>query len=206
MSTLQRQAHQVKVTTTIAMQLVKGLQSQDSLPRIYLAEMIVVRLFALLQAVIEDSACRLICGAKYCDGSLPQLLRHRPTNGFERARKAMRFFNRSNPDGLHLRWISASTIKENLQHLLPANEHFISTIDGHGQFISDLRKVRNHIAHGNVKTRKSFDEVVRNNYGANVNTMTPGRMLLSSRFEPNLIEQYCRSTKVILLAVVKDQT
>jgi len=114
----------------------------------------------------------------------------------------MRNFNRPSPHN-KLRWNKASEIKKNLKFLFPQNEHFVTVIDVHGQFISDLRKVRNHIAHGNVGTRRKFSEVVKNYYGASVNGMTPGRMLLSNRFSPLLVEEFCRKTQIILLAAIK---
>ena len=203
MPTLLPQADQIRYTIETALTLVTRLQSIDGLPRIYIAEMIAVRLFSLFEAIVEDSACRLICGAKYCDGSSPMLHRSRPTKGFERARDAMRTFNRPNPNKFQLRWGKAADIKENLEYLFPVREHFIDTIVGHGGFISDLRKVRNHVAHGNAGTRRRFDEVVYNYYGANVNAITPGKMLLSSRFSPLLLERFCKQTRIILLAVIK---
>ncbi len=205
MSTLLPQADQIHRTTATALTLVSGLQSVDDLPRLYVAEMIAVRLYSLFEAIIEDSACRLICGAKYCDGSSPLLQRPNPTRSFERARDAMRTFGRpaSEKEKLRLRWGGAGEIKKNLEYLFPTNEHFIDTVIRHGQFISNLRKVRNHIAHGNTGTRRRFDEVVRKYYGANVNAITPGKMLLSSRFSPLLLERFCRTTRIILLAVIK---
>ena len=205
MSTLLPQADQIRRTTKTALTLVSRLQSVDSLPRLYVAEMIAVRLYSLFEAIIEDSACRLICGAKYCDGSSPLLQRPRPTRGFERARDAMRTFGRQDPEKFRPRWGGAREIRKNLEHLFPTREHFIETIVGHGQFISDLRKVRNHIAHGNAGTRRGFDEVVRNRYGANVNAITPGKMLLSSHFSPLLLKEFCQGTRIILLAAIKGQ-
>lgn len=211
MSTLRPQADQIRQTTATALTLATDIRSVDSLPRVYVAEMIAVRLYSLFEAIIEDSACRLICGAKYCDGSSPRLQRPHPTRGFERARDAMRTFERPKPEKekFQLRWGRAREIRKNLEYLFPPREHFIDTVVGHGQFISDLRKMRNHIAHGSVGTRRKFDEVVRNYYGANVNAITPGKMLLSSRFSPQrriLLETFCQRTRIILLAAIKGQS
>lgn len=201
MSTLNLQAHYILQATTKAMAVIQNLTSLDGTPRTYVAEMILVRLFAHFEAVVEDSACRLVCGAKYCDGSAPSLQRTCPTRGFERARRAMATFGRT--ERRVLRWGKASEIKKNLDHLFPDNEHFVDTLVGHGQFISDLRKVRNHVAHCTPATRLKFDEVVKNYYGASINGMTPGRMLLSSRFSPLLVEVFCRKTQIILLSAIK---
>ncbi len=114
----------------------------------------------------------------------------------------MKKFGRSKPLK-NLRWSKSSEIKKNLEFLFPQNEHFVDIVNGHGRFISDLRKVRNHIAHNSVGTRRRFNEVVSNYYGAPVNGMTPGRMLLSGRFSPILVEEFCRKTQIILLAAIK---
>lgn len=202
MPSLHQQAALVRNTSTAALTLTTRLLSLESIPRRYVAEMIVIRIFALFEALVEDSACRLICGAKYCDGSAPSLERSRPTQGFERARSAMRLFGRCDPHNL-LRWNKASEIKRNLECLFPANEHFIEIIIRHGRFISDLRKVRNHIAHCNAGTRRKFEQVKVNYYGASVKSITPGRFLLSSRFSPIVLEQFCRTTKILLLEAIK---
>lgn len=183
------------------MSLVAQLPQLECVPRLYVAEMIIVRVFAMFEAVVQGASCGLVCGAVYCDGSKSLLQRSRPTRGTVRALDAMRHFGRSTPR--KLRWGKASEIKKNLEFLFPANEHLVNVLAGHGQFISDLRKVRNHIAHKNIETRGQFDEVVSNVYGASVNGMTPGKMLLSSRFKPMVIERYCRQAQIVLLAAIR---
>jgi hypothetical protein len=202
MSTLSPQAAQIRATSNQVLTLVSRLSSVDCLPRQYVAEMIIVRVFALFEAIVEDSACRMVCGAQYCDGTNANLRRRRPARGHLSALKEMQMFGRTEPHK-SLRWNRSRDIKKNLECLFPVNEHFINTLVGHGQFISDLRKVRNHIAHGNYDSKCKFTEVVRNYYGANVYAMTPGRMLLSARFRPVLVEQFCRKTQTILIAAIK---
>jgi hypothetical protein len=102
-----------------------------------------------------------------------------------------------------LRWNRAGEIAANLEMLLNRNEHFIDTIIGHGIFVSDLRKVRNHIAHGTRSTYADFQDVVSNYYGARVPGLTPGKMLLSARFSPMLVERFCRQTHAVLKAALK---
>jgi hypothetical protein len=144
----------------------------------------------------------LICGAAYCDGTLPTLLRAGPTSGFQKAREEMKKFGR-NPPRNELRWSTASEIAGNLEKLVSRTEHFTATLLNHGIFISDLRKVRNHVAHGTAGTYKGFQEVVSNIYGAKVPGMTPGRMLLSPRFKPPIVERLCRQTNIVLRTALK---
>lgn len=202
MPSLIQQAELIRSTIDRALVLIAVLPSLEGISRLYVAEMIIIRVFSLFEAVVEDSACKLVCGASYCDGMLPALQRERPTRGYERARIAMCTFGRTDARN-RLRWSKAGEIGRNLEYLFPQNEHFVDTLRGHGRFISDLRKVRNHIAHGNRGTRIKFNGVVRNYYGADINSMTPGRMLLSSRFTPILVEEFCRTTQVILLTAIR---
>lgn len=203
MRTLAKQASWVQRDTTAALGLVAQLSAVGAhLPRQYIAELIVVRLFSLFEAIVEDCACRMICGVKYCDGSDGNLRRPRPTRGFDQARMAMQQYNRAHPRHV-LRWNGAGEIAANLETLYGRNEHFVATLLGHGGFISELRKTRNHIAHGNEGTHQPFQEVVFRYYGAVVPAMTPGRMLLSSRFKPFLVEQFCIRTGAILRAAIR---
>lgn len=181
--------------------LIQSLKELEATQRHYIAELIALRLFSLVETTIESSACKIVCGATYSDGSSPTLYRSRPTAGLERAREAMRKYDRI--DDRRLRWSKVSEIRQNLEKLCPSAEHFVTTLSGHGDYISDLRKVRNHIAHGNSGTRSKFQHVVRKRYGASIPSLTPGKLLISSRFSPLIVEEYCRKARVILKASLK---
>ena len=184
-----------------ALSLLETLPNLQGVARHYIAEMIIIRIFALFESVVEESACRLVCGAAYSDGTTPQLLCPRPTHGFLRALNAMRNYNRTKPRTL--RWNKPAEIRANLDRLLSPSEHFITTLRAHGHLLSDLRKVRNHIAHANRRTGTKFQQVVLNYYGAKVPSLTPGRMLLSPRFTPSLAAQWCRKTRIILRTALR---
>ena len=200
MPNLQSQLNRINRETDKAISLVdnmSNIQNTNQLFSHYIAELILLRSFSLLESVIQEIACRLVCGASYRDGSNPNLLRPRPTHGASRALDAMKSFDRPTPLR-QLRWTQASSIAENLEKLFPQSEHFTLTILNHGGTISDMRKVRNRIAHQNQSSYHKFQEVVRRRYGANVPSMTPGRMLISSRFSPLLLREWILSTRTIL--------
>lgn len=190
----------VEKQTAAALSLVGQLTTVDGVPRQYIAELIAVRTFSLFETVVEESACQFICGASYCDGTRPTLRRERPTKGFRNALVAMRIFGRTEPR--LLRWNKPGEIASNMEHLFPSTEHFVASLKGHASFVADLRKIRNHIAHGNPGTRRGFQEVVYNRYGARVG-VTPGQLLLSSRFSPTLIETLCRQNSIILKTAIR---
>jgi hypothetical protein len=66
-----------------------------------------------------------------------------------------------------------------------------------------MRRVRNRIAHNNADSRRKYRIVVRQYYGAFVNTVTPGVLLGSNRHSPLLIEQYIRKSKIVVKEIVK---
>lgn len=184
-----------------SLSLIKSLVELEATQRHFIAELVALRLFSLVESTIESLACKIVCGASYSDGSSPVLLRGTPTGGIERARDAMKKYDRT--EERRLRWSKVNEVKKNLDKLCLPSEYFVVTIAGHGDFISELRKVRNHIAHGNRGTRIKFQHVVRKRYGANTPSITPGKLLISSRFSPLVIEEYCRKARIILKSSVK---
>ena len=185
-----------------SLSLLATLPNLKGVSRHYIAELIMIRIFALFESVAEESACRLVCGTAYSDGATPRLLRPKPTRSNLRALDAMRCYNRNKPR-THLRWNQPAEIRANLDTLLPPSEHFITTFQAHGQLISNLRKARNHIAHANRSTGAKFQQVVLDHYGAKVPSLTPGRMLLSPRFTPSLAERWCKGTRIILRTALR---
>ena len=202
LASLRPQLQRTLDETGTALTVIARLAQPLDVPKQYIAELLLLRTFALFESVVEESACRLVCGAVYCDGSSPRLLRHRPAKGIDRARHIMQRYNRNEPRD-RLRWTTAAEIAANLDKLFPRGEHFTATILNHGQLIADLRKVRNHIAHRTPSTRKRFQEVVLQKYGATIPSITPGRMLISKRFSPPLVEQWSRQVQIVTKTAIR---
>ena len=97
MPALLSQAKRVREQVQVARQLIDRITVIDDIPRQYVAELIIVRIFALFESIVEDSACLMVCGAPYCDDQRPNLLRPTPTRGRVRALSAMRDYGRSDP-------------------------------------------------------------------------------------------------------------
>ena len=202
MPNLRLQVARVNQETSTVLELIDKLSGPFTISRHYIAEILLLKIFILLESCVEESACLLVCGGPYCDGSLPSLLRGRATRGRARAKHEMQNFNRATPRQ-YLRWTSASQVSENLRLLFPPNEHFVSTLRIHGRLISDMRKVRNHIAHRSLETREKFQHVVLQEYGAKIPTLTPGRLLISSRFSPSLLEKWCSELQLMIRTALK---
>ena len=161
----------------------------------FVAELILLRLFDLFQNLVSSVATKLACGAEYLDGTSPKLLeRARSLHG---ARTLFQEHSRQRPRH-QLRWSKASEIKENVRYVIDQDDNVVNVIDRNSSLIEELRRVRNRIAHNNRGSRKNYREVVRRHYGAYLNHVTPGVLLLTPRFQPLLIEQYIKQERIMV--------
>jgi hypothetical protein len=158
-------------------------------------EIAVLRLFYLMENTFKSIACRVACGAAYGDGSQPQLLIKCRSSAD--AEVQMKTTGRLKPL-YNLKWSTAKEIKGNLRYLLDPKDHFMSTLDKHGTYIDEVRRVRNRIAHNNSTVRENFQTIVKRHYGAELNSMTPGTLLLSPRRTPVLIEDYLSRGRLLV--------
>ncbi len=164
------------------------------------AEIVLLRLFSLLEDTLASMARKVVCKAQYLDGSNPVVLVTCPN--VQSAESKMKQFGRTRIR-YNLKWTRASEIKENLKYVLDGNDNFVRTIDYHGSFIDELRRIRNRIAHNNHQSRNNYQVVVRRYYGARLNGVTPGRLLMSTRHSPTLLWQYLAKSKILVKEVVK---
>ncbi len=164
-----------------------------------ISEIVLLRLFSMLEDTIVIMACKIVCKATYLDGSTPIVLVN--CSSSQNALQNMRNYNRTKEH--KLRWTKVTDIKENLKFVLDPNEHFIKVIDYHGADIDEIRRVRNRIAHNSPQSRRDYQVVVRRYYGSTLNHLTPGNLLMSTRFSPNLIQQYLIKTKILVKEMIK---
>ena len=96
------------------------------------------------------------------------------------------------------KWSKTTYINDTTQHVLDARDPFTRTCTASGGAIAEMQAVRNRIAHRNPASQKSYSTVVRRHYGARLNHVTPGLLLLSDRFKPSLLETYIASCATIV--------
>lgn len=164
-----------------------------------IAEIMLVRLFYILENGIRVISCKAVCGAAYLDGTAPSVVRL--CRSVTAAAAEMQNFGRSRRHDL--KWSRASEIKENLKYVLAPSDHLLQIVDAHGQYIDELRRVRNRVTHDNPGARSNFRVVVRRHYGAELNWVTPGTLLVSPRRTPALIEEYLLKARVLVKTLVK---
>lgn len=164
------------------------------------AEIVLLRLFYLLENTFISIACKVVCGAQYLDGSNPNVLISCRT--IQSAKAQMENHGRAKPRH-NLKWSKASEIKENLKYVLDHHDHFVKIVDIHGTLIDEVRRVRNRIAHNNQTSRNNYQVIVRRYYGARLNGLTPGNFLISSRYSPNILHQYLAKSKILVRELMK---
>lgn len=174
--------------------VVKGLLTVDvSLQRL-LAELVLMRLFDELQEAIAGVALRLACGATYVDGTAPQLLTP-PASLTANARILFETHQRTKQQ--YVKWSKTTYINDTTKYVIDPGDSFTQTAIRHSLIISEMQAVRNRIAHKNTNSHAALSKVVRRRYGADLNAMSPGLLLLSSRFSPVLLDQYLTACRVI---------
>ena len=167
-------------------------------PRRIVAELLLLRAFDIFEFHISRIAAKIVAGALYLDGSAPNVIRS--ARSMAGAETEMRNYGRSKVR--NLKWSTAKAIKANLLHVLDRSDDLVVRVDNHGGFIDEVRRIRNRIAHTNSNTRAAFQVVVRRNYGASSSALLPGAFLLSTRWQPNKLEDYLLKTRLLLRVVM----
>jgi hypothetical protein len=180
--------------------LAANIQPLDAHYQKLVAEIILLRLFALMESSFESIATKVLCGATYLDSTVPMVLKS-CSNRVD-ALDVMRRHGRKKPRS-QLKWTMVTDIKENLRHVLDVADPLIKTFDIHALIIDEIRRVRNHVAHRNADTRRKYRSVVQQHYGSYVPSVTPGVLLLAKRFRPILLEQYLRKAKIVLKELLR---
>ncbi len=182
--------------------LIQLLNNINSLQPKYaklVAEILLLRLFDSLWDTIISVTSKIMCGALYADGSRPGL--YIQSKSKRDSINNMIYYGRKKP--IYLRWSGISDIRNNIRFTVHPNEHFISELDRHSFLLEEIRWIRNRIAHNNTNARNKYKKVVLRCYGAYVNSVTPGTLLLTPRKSPVLLEQYLKQARILIKDVIK---
>jgi len=160
-----------------------------------IAEIVLLRLSILLEIQIQRIFAKICCCASYLDGSSPIVVN--PLRSMTSALHAMATLNRPRPR--YPIWNDGAEIRKNVEHLINVTDHCIGIMRTYAPHLTEIRYVRNHIAHRNDGTRKNYRSILRKYYGAFLPGITCGPLLLSNRVsKPPLLEVYIRTSRVLL--------
>ena len=160
-----------------------------------IAELLMLRLFAILEFSIENLACKLVAGATYLNGDPPNRLVL--ARSLQAARSAMETHDRINGK-ITLRWTSSRDIRKSTSTVLCGTDPFLNNTSRHAHILTEMRKVRNYLAHKSASSRKGYREVLRSIYGANRLVRVESFLTSPRRHSPTKIDQYLASTRVII--------
>jgi hypothetical protein len=180
--------------------LLASTPAMASLHRKVIAEITHLRLAILLENHMKIIMSKLCCGTPYLDGSGPIVLAQQTSAAA--AIIAMKTLNR--PKAINLNWNDGPGIRAGVEHLIDPADHCIRVLRNFGSHFTEMRYIRNHIAHRNEGSRVNFRKLVRTYYGANVPGITSGRLLLSPTVStPPLIEVHIRKSRTLIKDLLK---
>ena len=133
--------------------LVSNLNNLSAFYQKLVAEIILLRLFSLLENAISSICIKIACGANYLDGTNPILLNR--ASSFQSAIFLFRNYSRARVRN-NLNWAIGREIKENIKYIIDPIDNLFSTIDNFSSIITEIRYVRNRIAHNNIISRNNY--------------------------------------------------
>jgi hypothetical protein len=143
-----------------------------------IAEIVLLRLAILVENSMRSVFCKLSCGATYINGNIPLILvQQRNIPG---AISAMQNLNRTR-FRYSLPWNDGAEIRDNIRFVIDPADKCHQELINHAAFLTEIRWIRNHIAHRNDNTRANFVKLIRRYYGARVPGVTCGNLLVSPR-------------------------
>lgn len=193
----------VNTTTDYALSQISSLEdkilSMNTLEikfQYFISELVMMRLFSIVEASIAEIAYKLATGAKYSNGNSPLLLVS-PCPSMNAAKIKMRNENRGGRT-VDLKWSKASYIKQSIRYVLDDTDCFARNIDNHGIIISEMSKVRNFIAHKNPNSKDGYKSVLRQKYGAHPKLQVGAFLLSTKRTPTSNLEIYIKTSRIFL--------
>jgi len=159
-----------------------------------IAEVIVLRLFAVLEDGIAEIAYKLAAGAMYLSGRAPRL--SVVSRSLDMARTNLINYHRTK--GIQLRWSKAKYIKESVENVLSSTESFINVALINANVINEMRVVRNYIAHRSETSRRDFKSIINQRFGSPLKISAGSFLLSTKRIPKPIMVEYLIQTRIIL--------
>ena len=124
----------------------------------FVAEMLLLRLFSILETCIRDVAIKVACGTPYRNG-----INSTPTIRCKSVNDAIeKFKNEGREKSIqNLRFANVSQTNESIKYVINEREPFRVTLSKYGSIYEEMRCVRNHIAHRTQSTSINYKKIVK---------------------------------------------
>jgi hypothetical protein len=200
MARLQPEEFSFRKETDRLLSLLDSIAALSPSHKKIIAEIVLLRLAILIENHLKLIFCKIACSAVYLDGTHPRLIAAQ--RSIQSALSAMMTLNR--PKQRYAIWNDGAEIRENVKHVIDPIDSSITVMRNHASYLTDIRYIRNHIAHRNDGSRRNFQTIVRRYYGAHAPAVTCGTLLLSTRASvPSLIEVHVRTSRVLIKDLVR---
>ena len=166
----------------------------------FVAEILMLRLFSILEKAVLDFSCRLACGAQYLNGNIPAPV-IRATTIADAINKFKNYNRRSTIN--YLQFSNVSSINNSIRHVIPATEPFRQNLGHYGVEFEEMRNVRNQIAHRNSSTYVNYKSVIVRRYGSALKLKTSVFLISTTRERIPIIDQYVTTVKLMIRDMVK---
>jgi len=161
----------------------------------FISEVVMLRLFSVLETSFSECAFKLACGASYRSGIAPILLHN--CRSILDAHSNMLTLGRRRPT-IYLKWTRADFIEDSIKNVLDTRDSFFLHITNHSLVIDEMRMVRNHIAHGTTSTRSDYYLVLTRLYGGNPRLNMGAFLTSKTRHTNSNIMRYIQVSKIII--------
>lgn len=160
-----------------------------------IAEVVMLRLFAIVEHSIAEIAYKICSGARYLNGRVPNVLYM--SRSIQGARFSMLNYNRRRPKS-NLQWTRSRYIRESVENVLDSGEPYLINANANGNILNEMRQVRNYIAHRNTSSRDAYKRVIRTTFGANLNISVGAFLMSTKRLSTPKIHTYIQQSRIIL--------
>ena len=175
---------------------VNGYFGMEAKYQYLIAEVVMLRLFSILEHAIADTALKLACGATYNNGRTPNILL--PCRSKVEATNKMLTARPRGHRIQYLKWTREDFIEKSIRYVLDVGDAFFVNIQNNSILLNEMRVVRNEIAHRTKSTRQEYKTELQRIYGVNTN-LTIGAFLTSTtRQARSNINRYVLSVPIML--------
>lgn len=166
----------------------------------FVAEVLMLRLFSILEKAVLDISCRVACGAQYTNGNVPT-----PIVMASSLNDAINKFKNYNRTGSlnHLHFSNVSNTNDAIKNVIPATEPFRQNLSHYGIEFEEMRNVRNQIAHRTSSTYTKYKTVILRRYGSALKLKTSVFLISTTREHRPVIDQYVTTVKLMLTDMAK---
>lgn len=166
----------------------------------FVAEVLMLRLFSILEKAVIDISCRVACGASYTNGVMPTPFVL--ASSLDDAINQFKSYNR--PKSLkNLQFTSVGNTNDAIKKVLPPTEPLRQNLNNYGVQFDEMRNVRNQIAHRTSSTYEKYQSVIKRKYGSELKIKTSVFLISTTRERIPLIDQYVTIVKLIVRDISK---